>query len=177
MDRKLVKWLKSQNQSGREIKKEVHCSSMWGLWNYSPWVLCAGAFWHWMPKSRETVLFCCHDIDHVTVTYLGRSSPLKDGYLLYMMKRTVYEQMLTSEAVIFVIKSYIVWGKLIDVHEFTLACTRWPFFLQPHACIWAPASSLGEEGVWPSAYLVLTDWNAIMANFIIYEHAISSIFV
>ena len=48
-------------------------------------------------------------------------------------------------------------------------------FLQPHACIWAPASSLGGEGVWPSACIVLTDWNAIMlANFIIHEHAISS---
>ena len=84
---------------------------------------------------RETVLFCCHDMDHVTVTYMGRSSPLKDGYLLY---DETYERMLTSEAVIFVIKSSIVWGKLIDVHELTvcawywymcvyafMACTRW----------------------------------------------------
>ena len=115
------------------------------------------------------MLFCCHDIDHVTVTYLGRSSPLKDGYLLYD------ERMLTSEAVIFVIKLSIVWGKLIDVHELTvcawywymcvyafMACTRWP------TCVL----------VWPSTYIVLTDWNAIMlANFIIHEHAISSIFV
>ena len=122
---------------------------------------------------QETVLFCCHDIDHVTVTYLGQSSPLKDGY------DETYEQMLTSEAVIFIIKSSSVWGKLIDVHELTVCACMYKmahvsFFLQPHACIWARASSLGEEGVWPSAYIVLTDWNAIMlANFIIHEHAIS----
>ena len=77
----------------------------------------------------------------MTVTYLGRSSPLKDGYLLY---GEACEQMLTSEAVIFVIKLSIVWGKLIDVHELTvcvwywymcvyafMACTRWPTCVSP----------------------------------------------
>ena len=51
MDRKLVK---SQNQSGREIKKEVVACEDCGTAALES--LCAGAFWHWMPKSQT---MCC----------------------------------------------------------------------------------------------------------------------
>ena len=70
MDRKLVK---SQNQSGREIKKEVVACEDCGTAALESLCACRSIL-ALDAQITDYVLFCCHDIDHVTVTYLGRSS-------------------------------------------------------------------------------------------------------